>query len=58
MGYNPTIPHLEVGYNPLTNYSLTSKWTENESSSASWPKGQGNLLYAGESSSNVSLSEF
>ena len=24
MGYNPTIPHLQVGYNPFTNHVLTS----------------------------------
>ena len=24
VGYNPGIPHLEVGYNPFTNHLLTS----------------------------------
>ena len=27
MGYNPNIPHLQAGYNPLTNHLLISNGT-------------------------------
>ena len=32
MGYNPNIPHLKVGYKPLTNLLLTSNGTSKKKS--------------------------
>ena len=37
MGYNPNIPHLQVGYNPFTNHLLTS-WDIQVGHDFSWSK--------------------